>query len=68
LLALVAFTHSRQSPDKNAALGNRFDDGLGAIHVSESVQNFLGTVGKIALRSFEIPKCDRRLRGAHHNR
>ena len=43
-------------------------NGLGAVHMGESVQYFLGTVGKIALHPFEIPEGHRRLRCTHHNR
>ena len=35
--------------------------------MGEGVQHFLGAVGKIALRPFEISEGHRRLRGAHHN-
>ena len=68
LVPLIRFAQTGQGPKEDAALGDCLRYGLRAVHVREGVQDFLGAVGQLALRLFEIPHRHCRMRRPHDHR
>ncbi len=64
----IRFAQAWQGSKEDAALGDCLRYGLRAIHMCEGVQNFLGAVGQLALRLFEVTHRHCRMRGPHDDR
>jgi hypothetical protein len=64
----IRLAQAWQGSKEDPALGNCLRYGLRAVHVREGVQDFLGAIGQLALRLFEIPHRHCRMRGPHDHR